>query len=164
MTRRVEGVLWAEQGGRPGVGPSGPKKGLKAAGLRYEAEVAGALPPGLPGLWWHFQDANGLGWCQTDLLLRGAARDLIIEVKLTYTEEAWVQLEGLYLPVVATALGRPVLGIQICKRFLAKPPAGVAVATEFAEAVKLAAREPRVVLHWLGRAFAPPLWPLKRAA
>lgn len=161
MTRRVEGLIWALRGGPPRGLPVKRPRGAKAAGVRYEKALAQALPIGDHGVWWNFCDSRGPGWCQTDVLLRGASRELVLEAKYTYTEDAWEQLEGLYGPVVEKALGREVIGIQVCKRFLGTPPRGVSVAGTLAEAIGLANRRLRVVLHWIGP-LAPPLWPVVR--
>lgn len=163
MTRRVGQLLWANRGERPDL-PSGPKSGAKRAGIRYEAALSEALPVAIPAIWWHYCDTSGTGWCQTDFLLRGASRDLVLESKLTYTEDAWAQLEALYIPVVHKALARPVFGLQVCKRFLGQVSPGVLVSCDLAEAIHLSTRpdRPRVVLHWIPK-LSPPLWPLRRS-
>lgn len=164
MSRKVEGLIWANRGIRPVLPIKGTGRPNVKAGLKYEADLAQALSVGLPGVWWHYCDKNGTGWCQTDLLLRGASRDLVLEAKLTYTAEAWRQLELLYLPVLGCALARPIFGIQVCKRFLSGVGSEVMVVTDLGEAIHFAAQGHRTVLHWLGPKLSPPLWPLRRVA
>jgi hypothetical protein len=66
------------------------------------------------GIWFEFEDANGWGCCQVDGLVPGQ-RLGVLEIKYTWTVQAFEELELLYLPVVQRALGQPVWGIQVCK-------------------------------------------------
>ena len=98
--RKIRGLLLAKPL-EASPHPPGPRPtGTKLLGLTYERKVARALG-GRHGQWFYFEDENGPGCCQTDLLLRG----WIVEVKLTDTREAEGQLRDLYLPVVTLALG-----------------------------------------------------------
>jgi hypothetical protein len=109
--------------------------------------VAKALPLARHGLWWEFEDASGWRCCQTDLVLMGARSTLVLEVKYSYTPEAWEQLEKLYSPVLRIALGLPVLGVQICKNLRDwKGP----VVSDLKSAISLAKQEGFVLLHWTG--------------
>ena len=118
MTHRVvEGLRWAKSCERPACIPLTTRhRGAKAMGLRYERALAEAIPGAMPGQWWEFEDANGHGWCQTDIIVDLGLRGLVIvEVKLTWTPVAHSQLGRLYMPVVARALDRPVMGVVACK-------------------------------------------------
>ena len=148
MTRVIVGLKWARRApGRPPEIPKGRPRGRKAAGIRYEKDLQHALPMTVCGQWWEFEDVNGHGWCQTDLIgAFGPEGPLVVlEAKLTWTMEAWAQLEGLYIPVVSKAEGRDCLGIQVCKNL--KP--GVRnIWTDLGAA--LGAEGPRPVWHWMG--------------
>ena len=148
MTRRIEGLLWARRAERPKALPKARPRGAKAAGVRYERACARALPKALPGLWWEFEDRAGRGYCQTDLVLIGSEGALVLECKYTWTEAAWDQLEGLYIPVLERALGRPCWGAQMCK-VLREGASGPAVWTP-REALELAKLGRRATLHWTG--------------
>jgi hypothetical protein len=74
-------------------------------GLAFEKKVVARLEelwPGrvLHGPWFEFEDANGHGYCQADVLVNRGDWLMIVEAKLTQQEKAWLQLEGLYMPVV----------------------------------------------------------------
>lgn len=164
MTRLVGQLAWAYRGERPQcVGLPAKRDAAKQAGIKYEAALAAAIPVAHHGIWWQFCEtgkARG-GWCQTDLLLQGTLANLVLEAKYSYTEDAWDQLEGLYIPVVTRALGARCLGIQVCKRFLAEVNPDVAIANDLAAAIQYAQEGRRTVLHWLGAGKSPPLWPLR---
>ena len=78
---RVVGIMSAVEGTGPGYGPGRPR-GAKAAGHRYEAKLAAALPGFRRGVWWRYLDVNGVGWCQTDLVSVGVRAVLVLEAKL----------------------------------------------------------------------------------
>lgn len=164
MTRQVADLHWDNCVRKPpGVPLKRQPSRAQRAGIRYEQSLAEAIPIADHGVWWHFADRNGPGWCQTDLIIRGLRADLVLEAKYTYTDEAWDQLEGLYLPVVAKALRRPTLGIQVCKRFLSGVGPSVAVANDLPAAIAYAQEGRRTVLHWIGK-NAPPLVPAHKVA
>lgn len=148
MSRRLCGLKWARQIERPGGIPKGRPRGAKAAGVRYERALAAALPEAHHGLWWEYLDDNGMGFCQTDLLLLGPDCALVLECKYTWTEEAWEQLEHLYLPVVARALDCPTYGVQVCKT-LRGETSDVCWTLEEALAIALEGRRPS--MHWTMR-------------
>jgi hypothetical protein len=159
MTRRIRGLISAAKlTTKPACIPTSRARGVKALGVRYEREVAKALPVAEAGAWWEFRDRNGPGYCQTDLLVLGERFVLVLEAKYTYTVDAWRQLLGLYQPVVELALGLPVIPVQVCRVLT---PNARNVTTGLAEAIELAKAEGWATLHWVG---GKPLWPVFRGA
>lgn len=154
MARRVYDLRWARAAARPVGLPVGRPRGAKAAGIRFERAVAAGLPKAKHGLWWEFEDGAGRGVCQTDLVIVGADQVLVLECKYTWTEEAWEQLRGLYLPVVAMALGRPALGLQVCR--MLRPGCSDRVVHELKAGFGLALEGHRVAWHWTGLAPLEP--------
>lgn len=155
MSRAVRGLLWAQKAENPWPKARSPG-GLKAQGIRYEAAVAARLPEARRGLWWRFCDANGTGYCQTDLLLLRDDSLFVLECKLTDTPEARKQLEHLYRPVVECALRRPVFGITVARHVT---PTSSLVVDDLDTACRLALRGHLPTLLWLGRS---PLVPQSR--
>lgn len=156
MTRRIEGLRWARKAERP-PGFAGGRvrlRGWKQQGVLYEKAVAGALPEAEKGTWWEFEDQNGLGWCQTDLILVGTRSVLVLECKLSATADAWVQLEGLYQPVVRVALGLEVVGMQVAKVIRPGMVPGVVVG-DLVSGMEVVRSGRRPLVHWKGLA---PLW------
>ena len=151
MSRVICGLKWARGPvPRPENLPKGRPRGAKAEGLRYERLVCSRLEQGKPGLWWEFEDQNGHGFCQTDLVLFGPTQVLVVEVKLSATDAAWKQLGKLYLPVLGMALGKNCYGLQMAKNLWGKQT-GVKVCKTLGEALPaLKAGENRVLVHWAG--------------
>jgi len=150
--RWVHGLEWAKElSHRPsGLAQSRPK-GVRGLGVKYEREVAKALPLAVHGQWWEFGDARGPGICQTDLVWKGKKWVLVLEVKLTWTKAGHEQLEGLYRPVVEKAVGMPMLGVEVCRGLGREAlPRELQVAKSLAGAVELAKAGHMVALHWLG--------------
>lgn len=127
----------------------GRPRGAKAAGLRYERLLAKALPAAKHGQWFEFEDQNGKGLCQVDLMIQLLSGVLILEAKYTWTAEGHAQIEQLYMPVVAAAWGVPTAGLVVCKK-LVPGMQGVAVAGDLDTALRHLAVGQRTVLHWLG--------------
>lgn len=156
MTKRgfhrvVEGLKWAERRLEGPWGTRGSRpRGAKALGVTYEKALAKALPDALRGVWWEFEDANGGGWCQTDLLLEGRETTLVLEAKLSWVMQGHSQLELLYKPVLELALGKPVLGVVVCKTLRSGMPASVSITSDLPSALALARSARRPVLHWIG--------------
>jgi hypothetical protein len=100
------------------IHPSRPR-GAKGEGLRYERALARGLGSKFRcGAWWEFKDDAGIGCCQTDFFGKAKQWVILLESKLTWTQEAEEQLYELYVPVVAMALGvqrSQVLPIVVCK-------------------------------------------------
>ena len=151
MARFVAGLTQAHRlPGRPSCIPGGyARKGAKAYGLRYERTVA-LRTGGLHGIWFSYVDANGLGYCQPDVLLGMDGELIILECKLTEVDDARKQLAHLYLPVVAKATGRPTRGIVVT-RHLTRETNPSNVCSSLGEALKRATSDYAPTLHWIGR-------------
>lgn len=160
MIRQICQLEWARPCQRPAGIPIGRPRGAKLAGIRYENSLARALPQAKHGQWFEFRDQVGSGYCQPDLLLGEDGICWILEVKYSWTIDGHRQLEGLYLPVVAKAIARPVRGLVVCRR-LTEGMKGITVARSLEEAARLALDGKRVALHWLG---ASQIEQAKRAA
>lgn len=126
-------------------------KGVKGLGLSYEQSLARALgPSAIPGQWFEFTDANGHGYCQTDILLPIGDYIVIIECKLSDKAAGYTQLSQLYFPVVALATGKQPLGIVATKYLNSNSDTSLVRGT-LKDAVALAASGQTATLHWLGR-------------
>lgn len=149
-TRIITGLKFASRCTKPPhVGISRPR-GAKAHGVRYEKQLAKGLPLARHGQWFQFVDANGLGTCQTDLLLEFPEVVVVLEAKYTWTLMGHVQVERLYKPVVEMAYGKPCIGMVVCKALRPEEQMGdLMVVHRLTEALSWCARK-RTVLHWLG--------------
>lgn len=152
--RTVQGLNWARVCDRPGNLPVSRPRGAKAAGVRYERELARALPAAKHGQWWEFQDRAGVGHCQTDLILEQPWGVLVLEAKYTWTEVGHGQIERLYKPVLSKALGVPVFGLVVCKVLTPGVPKA-SLCRDLAEAADSAWRGRQTVLHWIGGSLGP---------
>ena len=146
--RKVSGLLSASPIARPKCIPRSRPRGVRALGLRFERALARALPTATHGQWWEYEDSDGHGYCQTDILLPWDGGFAILECKLTDTEAAREQLEELYLPVVRKALRKPVTGI-IVTRHLTRTSDLSKVHDSLGLAL-IASRTRIPVFHWLG--------------
>ncbi len=154
MSRQISGLIWAKPCSRPGCIPQSRPRGKKAAGIRYERDLAQALPGAIHGQWFEFQDSAGHGWCQPDLFLREKDAIFVLEAKYTWKRGASKQISGLYKPVLEAAFGLPVLGIVVCKVLTRETPKG-SVCSSLEEAKQRAAGPWPVVLHWIGAGLGP---------
>lgn len=101
---------------RPSCIPASRPRGAKAAGLRLERAISDALPGGLHGQWFAFEDENGPGFCQPDIIYPFLPDFFaVIEIKYTLVPGAHQKLSNLYLPVVSHALKAPAAGVVIVK-------------------------------------------------
>lgn len=160
--RVIQELEWAKSVEQGPWGRSLPR-GAKALGLRFERNVGEALPGAIKGQWFRFMDRNGPGYCQTDVLLRGASSVLVLECKYTWTPDGNSQIDQLYRPVVEMAWKLPVLGVQVCR--LLRPGMEVPVVHTLVEAVELARQGGlHPCLHWpVGAAsFAPQSYQIKK--
>jgi len=119
--RRINGIKWAKQlAARPGCIPENRRPtGARAQGLLYEKDLEKGLATRFErGAWWEFEDREGKGFCQTDFWAGAKEWVIILEVKLSWCEEAEDQLFGLYCPVLSKALGVPwkrLLPVVVCR-------------------------------------------------
>lgn len=153
---------------RPKHIPKGRPRGRKQQGVKYENDLAKAIPAARQGQWFRFADRNGPGCCQTDLLLETQFGLAILESKLTWTWEGHKQLDQLYIPVLRQAFrpsrsraeGGPeaphVFGLVVCK--ILTPELAMHkdwICRDLFTALARAAEGKRTVLHWLGQALLP---------
>lgn len=156
MHRIISGLKWATPlEAKPACIPNGRARGKKAYGVRYERALARAIPEAEHGRWFEFEDRAGRGFCQTDLLLQRKAFCVVLEAKYSWVAEGHSQIEHLYRPVVERAIGKPVLGVVVCRSIVGAPKS-VAIASELESAIELALRGGWVVLHWLGGTVLQP--------
>ena len=139
---------------RPSCIPKGRARGKKAAGLRYERELAKALPKARHGQWFQFEDLRGPGWCQVDLLLEEGGVWLILEAKYTWTQVGHNQIQLLYKPVIERATGQLAVGVVVCKVLTQETPKGW-VCRGLEEARSRALCGLPTVLHWIGSGLGP---------
>lgn len=147
--RIVDRLFWADRAAErpPGIPISRPR-GAKASGIRYEKALAKMFGTGvIRGQWWEFRDRNGHGFCQTDLFQEGERFALVMESKYTWCPEGHSQLELLYRPVVEFAVGKPVLGIQVCRILKPNMPSELTIVNDIASAIDFAKSGSLVVLH-----------------
>lgn len=148
--RHVLGLYEAEKMPEwPAIIPRPRPRGIKALGTRYEKLVAKQLPYAQHGVWWQYRDSNGRGLCQTDFLLDDPKVPVILECKHTWTAEGMEQLEELYIPVVSMALGRPAIGIQVCKHLVPWAKSKISYCLSQAILEAEGSSSP-VTLHWRG--------------
>lgn len=118
--RIVAGLISAFPCPKPNTIPISRPRGVRAVGLRFERAFVKALKLKWPsqvlaGQWFQYQDINGKGHCQTDVMLVFAEEVIIFECKLTETDWGRLQLTQLYFPVVARALNRKVRGVVVTR-------------------------------------------------
>ncbi len=153
MSRQISGLLWAKPCAKPSCIPKSRPRGKKAAGLRYERQLAEAVR-GVHGQWFEFEDSRGHGWCQPDIFFESAGVIFVLEAKYTWTEAGFKQIERLYKPILAMSLRRPVFGLVVCK-VLVPEMHGSVVCRTLPEATEAAAAGRKVVLHWIGTGLEP---------
>jgi hypothetical protein len=153
--RKIEGLEWARE--KLGPSPFGTPRGItpsQKAGLAYQRKVGKALGEIFEycheSLWFEFQDKNGFGICQPDVVIETDGVVWIAEIKLSWCKEAATQLSDLYIPVVERALKVPCRGLIVCKTLRRTTPKSHVV-----EGLERAlAREDILsipILHWLGK-------------
>lgn len=152
ITRAIKGLKYAVTSSKPPHIGVTRARGAKAHGVRYERQVAKALPLARHGQWFQFIDENGHGWCQTDLLLEFLQAVFIVESKYTWTPQGHFQVERLYQPVVARAFGKPAFGLVICRALRDESEmTGVMVCNRLMDGLAWCQHK-QVALHWLGEA------------
>ena len=113
----------------------------------------------LPGQWIHFEDENGPGFAQPDVLLCRPPRLFLFECKLTFREEAWDQLSLLYSPLCGFIWPNLtqvlVVVFHSLGGFAPSADCGAAEAGDLGDILGLSTglspgKPPRFLLHWLG--------------
>ena len=160
--RIIKGLISANPCPRPANIPKSRPRGRKAAGLKYERDLACGLrlsitgkAPIWHGQWFQFVDSRGMGVCQTDILVKTPFGTAILESKYTWTEDGHTQIDKLYVPVVEKAYpGTPAFGIVVCKVLTGdvKPEW---ICRDLESAVRRAANGLKTVLHWVGSGLGP---------
>lgn len=149
MTRYIRGLTYAHECKRPSSIPVGRPRGAKARGLAYERALHVNVG-GIRGQWFEYEDANGRGYCQTDVLIGHEGMAVVMECKYTWTLDGHLALAKLYLPVVAMALKRPVCGLVVCKKLIPDVALhGIQVCSSLDDALTAAPRR-CVAWHWNG--------------
>lgn len=146
--RQIIGLRSAVPCGRPAVIPKSRPRGAKAEGLRYEKLAAKALPGANHGQWFAFEDLNGPGYCQPDLIWNRPGEIWVADCKLTWTPYAFAQLGELYVPVLEKAYGRRVRPLIIAKHLTRETPVSSIVGS-VSEAI--ISPHPFPVVHWIGK-------------
>lgn len=148
--RAAKGIYFAQRlAYRPPSIPIGRPRGAKAAGIRYEKALGKALGSFAEhGPWFQFRDKGGFGHCQPDYLIELPSVVVVLECKYTWTLAAYVQIEALYGPVISFALGKPVIGLQVCKRLLPEAQKHSKITGMLGNGLILANSGSRVTLHW----------------
>lgn len=156
MSRIIVGLQGAWPIKRPDFVKKGATRGAKAQGLRYEKSVFQATAKNYRraahGQWFSFEDMNGPGLCQPDILIEISKSSVfVLECKLTDTDEALFQIRHLYIPVVETALDVKVAGAVVCKNLRSCSKMDNIV-PDIASAIGFCAANPREIpiIHWLG--------------
>lgn len=140
MSRRVKNLAWAFLSPKPLFQPK-RLRGARARGLAYERKVGRHLEQLLAqgqlhgrlfsGQWLYFEDDGGPGHAQPDHFIVRPDSVLLLECKLTQTDLAWEQVEGLYSPLLKHLFNLPVVGVQVCRNLrradssLVHSPAGL---------------------------------------
>jgi hypothetical protein len=156
MTKRViSGLRWAKAlADRPSCIPVGRARGVKAFGVRYERAVGKQFPREARGRWFEYEDRNGLGYCQVDLLLGQLGRLIVVEAKYTWTLAGHEELETLYLPVVEKAFGLGVCGVVVSRNLTRETLSFATVFHSIETAAMTSAK--RAVWHWMGDTAVQP--------
>lgn len=129
-------------------------KGCRAKGKTYERSVVRALKRVFtePELihyneWLGFTDSTGTHFCQPDIYIHLDSYILLLEVKLTQTDQAAYQLGGLYRPLLEMLYNKPVVMVQICKNLRFPPRNEIKALRE--------AKHPGIIYtyHYIGEYF-----------
>ena len=156
--RVILNLRWAHAlTSRPDCIPASRPRGAKAAGLRFERALAKQLPTALHGTWFAFEDAQGRGFCQTDIIYSLLPTYIaVIEVKYTLVPGAHSKLSNLYLPIVSMAMQRPTVGVVAVKNLDPRYRRG-RIHTDLEEAALHASESGYPsLLQWSGQQLIPP--------
>lgn len=145
---------------RPSCIPAGRPRGAKAAGIRYEKAVFEALEGGIRGQWFQYEDENGPGYCQPDIIYPFLPDFFaIIEVKYTLVPGAHQKLNQLYIPVASLALKAPCAGVVIVKNLDPRYRRGK-IYTDLRTAAEISFhRGYPTLLQWAGQVLVHPEYP-----
>jgi len=149
MTREVSGLKWARVLEKGPFKVSRAKSKSQKEGLNYEKALAQALTPCAHGPWFEFEDRNGYGCCQPDILWPWEGGIIVFEAKLSNVDQAYKQLSGLYLPVIALARGKKTSGVIVTKSLHRVRNTNLVVES-LPGALALISRGYIPILHWLG--------------
>ena len=128
--RQIENLYWAEWASRS---PHSKEKltGIQAQGIKYEKKAGREVTRFFAdqgaeikvGPWIKFEDENGPGYAQPDILVIFEELVWIIECKLTYHPYALLQLQGLYQPLLKNLhKGVPQIHIVCCHNLTETEP------------------------------------------
>lgn len=152
--RTIIGLISAAPCERPACIPKSRPRGRKGAGLKYERDLARAIPAGRHGQWFAFVDKKGPGYCQPDILLDTGLGIAVLEAKYTWTIQGHRQIAQLYKPVVQSVYPKRVFGIVVCKVLTADlEPSWVC--RDLRTALGRACSGEPTVLHWIGAGLGP---------
>jgi hypothetical protein len=141
--RRIIGLEWAMRAENPHRRTR--SSGTKAVGLAYERKLAAKLPKAEHNPWFMYKDKNGIGYCSPDFIWLTQSFRIILECKLANWQEAWEQLDELYIPVLSMVFNEPIIPIVMVKHV----QNGCPIVEKITEAVAHARDKP--VVHWIGR-------------
>ena len=146
--RVIKGLKWALffDGEWPASIPRSKPKGVRAKGIRYEKAVSAALPGADHGRWIEFEDENGHGLAQPDILFRHNGALVILECKLTWTPKGHTQISQLYAPLLRSMGATKIKELVICKNLV--PDIPFPVFTDLGEALESKCES--AVVHWIG--------------
>jgi len=96
-------------------------------------------------------DANGRGFAQTDLLLFPTDTVVLVELKLSYYEEAWNQLDVLYGPLCQEIWPdrRQVRGL-VCRNMGGPVEGALQGGPAIREYIETTTGPSRFLAHWIG--------------
>lgn len=109
----------------PGIANTSKMRGSRRAGISFERKVGERLNSlfheGAWGdVWIGYESSKKTSYCSPDFIVIDVILGLItvVECKLTHTDDAYYQLNNLYIPVVKKLFpGFEVRGVEVCKNF-----------------------------------------------
>ena len=135
---------------------SRPRKGAKVYGLRFEKAVAVAAqavyPRAMHGQWIEYKtqsEPSRVRYCQPDVIISLPDRIVVLECKLTETEEGRQQLSQLYIPTLNAISGKSVYGIVVA-RHLTRETRRETVVNSL-DLAMMVCDKCIPTLHWLGK-------------
>lgn len=152
--RTIIGLISAAPCPRPSCIPKSRPRGKKAAGLKYEKELARGIVGAKHGQWFAFVDRKGSGYCQPDILLETPFGIAILESKYTWTDVGHRQIAQLYKPVVEAVYRKRTFGIVVCK-VLTPAVNQYWVCRDLKSAIGRACSGEPTILHWIGAGLGP---------